>query len=87
MPKEKVNKAKRLENIFCVLNKFQFFQKRKMVRAKKRKKVTNKSHSLDDLIQRFLYTKSSDNDYYLKKFKSETSIKRLQIKNIKNNNS
>lgn len=25
---------------------------------------------LDDLIQRFLYTKSSDNDYYLKKFNS-----------------
>merc|ERR1712029_867233 len=62
-------------------------KKRKMVRAKKRKKVTNKSHFLDDLIQRFLYTKSSDNDYYLKKFKSETSIKRLLIKNIKNNNS
>ena len=27
---------------FCLLNEFQFFQKRKMARAKKRKKVTNK---------------------------------------------
>ena len=32
-----------LKIFFCLLNKFQFFQKRKMVRAKKRKKVTNKS--------------------------------------------
>ena len=31
-----------LKIFFCLLNKFQFFQKRKMVRAKKRKKVTNK---------------------------------------------
>merc|ERR1712111_255433 len=70
-----------------VEGKMRLTQRRKMMRAKKRKKVMNKSHFLDDLIQRFLYTKSSDNDYYLKKFKSETSIKRLLIKNIKNNNS